>query len=100
MIRYFQLLEESSYPVKQLLFMTILPGHLLEYIKERSQNRTTAGLIDGSNPKVAVIKKASERINKKGHVTMLGKAGIHRIPEEINIIQLQVRSETSSLQRI
>jgi len=34
---------------------------------------------DGSNPKVAVIKKASERINKKGHVTALGKAGIHRI---------------------
>lgn len=34
---------------------------------------------NGSNPKVAVIKKASERINKKGHVTMLGKAGIHRI---------------------
>ncbi len=34
---------------------------------------------DGLNPKVAVIKKASERINKKGHVTVLGKAGIHRI---------------------
>lgn len=34
---------------------------------------------DGSNPKVAIIKKASEGINKKGRVTMLRKAGIHRI---------------------
>jgi len=34
---------------------------------------------DGSNPKIAVIKKASERINKKEHVTVLGKSGIHRI---------------------
>ncbi|CAG0970445.1 cysteine dioxygenase [Methanosarcinales archaeon] len=34
---------------------------------------------DGSNPKIAIIKKASERINKKGHVTVLGKTGIHRI---------------------
>ena len=34
---------------------------------------------DGSSPKVAVIKKAGEKINEKGHVSVLGKAGIHRI---------------------
>jgi predicted metal-dependent enzyme (double-stranded beta helix superfamily) len=34
---------------------------------------------EGSNPKVATIKKMSERINKKGHITVLGKDGIHRI---------------------
>ncbi len=34
---------------------------------------------DGSDPKVAVLKKVNERKNKKGHVTVLGKDGIHRI---------------------
>lgn len=34
---------------------------------------------DGSDPKVAKLQKVSERINKKGHVTVLGKSGIHRI---------------------
>lgn len=34
---------------------------------------------DGSNPKKATLVLASERINAKGHVTVLGRAGIHRI---------------------
>lgn len=34
---------------------------------------------DGSDPKRARLELASERINKKGHVTVLGNAGIHRI---------------------
>ncbi|MBO0889110.1 cysteine dioxygenase family protein [Candidatus Bathyarchaeota archaeon] len=34
---------------------------------------------DGSNPDKAKLEMVSERINKKGHVTTLGKAGIHRI---------------------
>ncbi len=34
---------------------------------------------DGSNPKMAKIEKVSERINTKGHVTVLGHKGIHRI---------------------
>ncbi len=34
---------------------------------------------DGLNPKVAQVQKVSEKINKKGHITVLGKAGIHRI---------------------
>ena len=45
---------------------------------------------DGSNPKVAVIKKTGERINKKGHVTVLGKAGIHRIENVSDIPSLSV----------
>jgi len=34
---------------------------------------------DGSNPKVAKIEKVSEKINAKGHVTVLGHRGIHRV---------------------
>jgi len=34
---------------------------------------------DGSNPKRARLEVLGERINKKGHVTLLGRAGIHRI---------------------
>ncbi len=36
-------------------------------------------LDDGSNPKFAKLEMASEKINKKGHVTVLGSAGIHRV---------------------
>ena len=34
---------------------------------------------DGSNPKMAKIQQVSERVNKKGHVTVLGHSGIHRV---------------------
>lgn len=34
---------------------------------------------DGSNPKLAKIQQVSERVNKKGHVTVLGQSGIHRV---------------------
>ncbi|HUK80434.1 MAG TPA: cysteine dioxygenase family protein [Nitrososphaerales archaeon] len=34
---------------------------------------------DGSNPKIARLELVSERTNTKGHVTILGKAGIQRI---------------------
>ena len=34
---------------------------------------------DGSNPKQARIQQVSERVNKKGHVTVLGHSGIHRV---------------------
>ncbi len=34
---------------------------------------------DGSNPKVAALEKISQRINTKGHVTVLGHRGIHRV---------------------
>jgi len=34
---------------------------------------------DGSNPKLAKIQQVSERVNKKGHVTVLGHSGIHRV---------------------
>ena len=34
---------------------------------------------DGSKPKLAELEKVSERINKKGHITILRKSGIHRI---------------------
>jgi 3-mercaptopropionate dioxygenase len=34
---------------------------------------------DRSNPKKAKLELVSERINKEGHVTVLGEAGIHRI---------------------
>ena len=34
---------------------------------------------DRSNPKIARIELVNERINKKGHVTLLGNAGIHRV---------------------
>ena len=34
---------------------------------------------DGSNPKIAKIEKVSEKINRKGHVTVLGQRGIHRV---------------------
>ncbi len=36
-------------------------------------------LDDGSNPKYAKLEMASETINKPGHVTVLGSAGIHRV---------------------
>jgi predicted metal-dependent enzyme (double-stranded beta helix superfamily) len=34
---------------------------------------------DGSNPHIAKIKKVGEKINAKGHVTVLGHRGIHRV---------------------
>jgi predicted metal-dependent enzyme (double-stranded beta helix superfamily) len=34
---------------------------------------------DRSNPKIAKIEKVSEKINTKGHVTVLGRRGIHRV---------------------
>lgn len=34
---------------------------------------------DGSNPKIAKLKMVSARINKSGHVTVLGKAGVHKV---------------------
>ncbi len=34
---------------------------------------------DGSNPKMARIEKVSEKVNAKGHVTVLGHRGIHRV---------------------
>jgi len=34
---------------------------------------------DGSNPNRAHLEKAKERINRKGHITVLGRSGIHRI---------------------
>ena len=34
---------------------------------------------DGSNPKIAKIQQVSERVNKKGQVTVLGHSGIHRV---------------------
>ncbi len=34
---------------------------------------------DGSNPKIAKIEKVSEKVNTKGHVTILGHRGIHRV---------------------
>ncbi len=36
-------------------------------------------LDDGSKPMFAKLEMASEQINKKGHVTVLGSAGIHRV---------------------
>ena len=36
-------------------------------------------LDDGSDPGVARLEKVSERMNKKGHVTVLGSSGIHRV---------------------
>ena len=34
---------------------------------------------DCSNQKMAKIQQVSERVNKKGHVTVLGHSGIHRV---------------------
>ncbi len=34
---------------------------------------------DGSNPQFAKLEKVSEHVNKKGHVTVLGHTGIHRV---------------------
>jgi 3-mercaptopropionate dioxygenase len=34
---------------------------------------------DGSNPRLAKIEQVSERVNKRGQVTVLGHAGIHRV---------------------
>lgn len=34
---------------------------------------------DRSNPKLATLELASERVHAKGHITTLGEAGIHRI---------------------
>lgn len=36
-------------------------------------------LDDRSNPKLAKLELASENVNRKGHVTVLGSAGIHRV---------------------
>ena len=33
----------------------------------------------GSNPRLAKIQQVSERLHKKGHVTVLGHSGIHRV---------------------
>jgi predicted metal-dependent enzyme (double-stranded beta helix superfamily) len=45
---------------------------------------------DGSNPKRAKLELVSERINKEGHVTVLGKAGIHRIDNISRIPSLSI----------
>lgn len=34
---------------------------------------------DGSNPRLAKLEKVSERINKRDQVSVLGRAGIHRV---------------------
>ncbi len=34
---------------------------------------------DGSDPKFAKLEKVNERVNKKGHVSVLGSKGIHRV---------------------
>lgn len=34
---------------------------------------------DESNPKIAKIEQVSQKINRKGHVTVLGHRGIHRV---------------------
>jgi len=34
---------------------------------------------DGSDPKFAKLEKASERVNGKGHVSVLGSNGVHRV---------------------
>ena len=34
---------------------------------------------DGSDKKIAKLEKVSERMNRKGHVTVLGNKGIHRV---------------------
>lgn len=44
---------------------------------------------DGSNPKMAKLKMVSTRINKRGHVTVLGKAGMHKVD---NISEKTARS--------
>jgi 3-mercaptopropionate dioxygenase len=44
---------------------------------------------DHSNPKLAKLELASEQINKKGHITVLGEAGIHKID---NVSRLPSRS--------
>ncbi|MBI3860063.1 MAG: cysteine dioxygenase family protein [Thaumarchaeota archaeon] len=36
-------------------------------------------LDDGSDPRTARLQMVSERVNKQGHITTLGSAGIHRI---------------------
>ena len=49
----------------------ICDGEERESIYRRTDN--------GSDPRRARLEMVSERINKKGHVTVLGKSGIHRI---------------------
>jgi 3-mercaptopropionate dioxygenase len=44
---------------------------------------------DRSNPGLARLEKASERVNARGHITTLGEAGIHRID---NVSDLPSRS--------
>lgn len=34
---------------------------------------------DRSNPEIAKLEKVSERVNEKGHITVFGEAGIHKI---------------------
>ncbi len=46
---------------------------------------------DGSNTKVAVLKKVGERINKKGHVVVLGRDDIHCIENVFNKPSLTVQ---------
>lgn len=45
---------------------------------------------DRSDPKRAALELASERTNTKGHVTVLGKAGVHRIDNVSNSPSLSV----------
>ncbi len=45
---------------------------------------------DGSNHRKANLELVSERINTKGHVTVLGKAGIHRIDNVSNKPSLSI----------
>lgn len=44
---------------------------------------------DRSNPRLARLEKASERVNTREHITILGQAGIHRID---NVSDLPSRS--------
>jgi len=45
---------------------------------------------DRSNPKKARLELVSERTNRKGHVTVLGEAGIHRIDNASTLPALSV----------
>ena len=47
---------------------------------------------DGSNPKFAKLEKVSEKVNTKGHVTVLGHTGIHRVdnPAEKTVTSVHV----------
>jgi predicted metal-dependent enzyme (double-stranded beta helix superfamily) len=45
---------------------------------------------DGSDPAKAKLELVSERVNEKGHVTTLGKTGIHRISNTTNTPSLSI----------